>query len=110
MITESQLINGQVLDAIPDGIFVNICRAEVVVEDDLYDRLSDGRLFAAGLDVWWRIPETIEEQMDHHPGNRPFQDLDNVVMTPKVGGGLGEPEIERRRAEEVAAILRELAT
>jgi phosphoglycerate dehydrogenase-like enzyme len=104
------LINGQVLDAIPDGIFVNICRAEVVVEDDLYDRLSDGRLFAAGLDVWWRIPETIEEQMDHHPGNRPFQDLDNVVMTPKVGGGLGEPEIERRRAEEVAAILRELAT
>jgi D-3-phosphoglycerate dehydrogenase len=104
------LIDGRVLDAIPDGIFVNICRAAVVVEDDLYDRLLDGRLFSAGLDVWWNVPGTIEARANHPPSNRPFRDLDNVVMTPKVGGGLGEPEIERRRAEEVAAILREFTT
>lgn len=101
------LIDGRVLDAIPDGIFVNVCRADVVVEDDLYERLADRRLFAAGLDVWWRVPETLAAQSNHSPAHRAFCDLDNVVMTPKVGGGLGEPAIERRRAEEVAAILRE---
>ena len=40
--------------------------------------------------------------------DRPFRDLDNVVMTPHVGGGLGEPGIETHRATALVEILRRL--
>ncbi len=104
-----RVVDGDVLDAIPGGIVVNIARASVVDEDALFDRLVDGRLFAAGLDVWWRVPAGPHEHAATMPSNRPFHELDNVAMTPHVGGGLGEPGIERARAAAIAAILEELA-
>jgi phosphoglycerate dehydrogenase-like enzyme len=104
-----RLVDGPVLDAITGGIVVNIARASVVDEDALYERLADGRLFAAGLDVWWRVPNGPEEHPTTIPSHRPFHELDNVAMTPHVGGGLGEPGIERARAEAIAGVLAELA-
>ena len=102
------LVNGEVLDALMDGIVVNVGRAKLVDEDALFDRLADGRLFAAGLDVWWRVPTTVETRAEWPPADRPFRDLDNVVMTPHVGGGLGEPGIETHRAEALVEVLRRL--
>lgn len=102
------VVNGDVLDALDDGIVVNVGRARLVDEDALFDRLADGRLFAAGLDVWWRVPTTVETRADWPPADRPFRDLDNVVMTPHVGGGLGEPEIETCRADALVEVLRRL--
>lgn len=103
------LVNDAVLDALMDGIVVNVGRARLVDEDALFDRLADGRLFAAGLDVWWRVPTTVETRGDWPPADRPFRDLDNVVMTPHVGGGLGEPEIEIHRATALVEVLRRIA-
>ncbi len=102
------VVNGEVLDALRDGIVVNVGRARLMDEDALFDRLNDGRLFAAGLDVWWRVPTTVETRGDWPPADRPFRDLDNVVMTPHVGGGLGEPEIETHRATALVEILRRI--
>ncbi len=104
-----RIVDGTVLDAMPDGIVVNVGRASVVDEDALYERLADGRLFAAGLDVWWRVPAEREERADTAPSNRPFHELDGVAMTPHVGGGLGEPGIETARAEAIAEVVREIA-
>lgn len=103
-----RVVEATVLDAVAGGIVVNIGRASVLDEDALYERLADGRLFAAGLDVWWRVPAGPHEHAGTIPSNRPFHQLDTVAMTPHVGGGLGEPGIERARAEAIAAILLEL--
>lgn len=103
------LVDGAVLDSLEDGIVVNVGRARLVDEDALFDRLADGRLFAAGLDVWWRVPTTVEARGDWPPADRPFRDLENVVMTPHVGGGLGEPEIESHRAAALVEVLRRIA-
>lgn len=104
-----RLVDGTVLDAVAGGIVVSIGRASVVDEDALYDRLADGRLFAAGIDVWWRVPPDPATHASTMPSSRPFHELDNVAMTPHVGGGLGEPGIEPARAEAITAILHELA-
>ena len=100
-----RLVDGTVLDAVAGGIVVNIARASVVDEDALHDRLADGRLFAAGLDVWWRVPAGPDEHAATMPSHRPFHELDNVAMTPHVGGGLGEPDIERARAAAIAEVI-----
>ena len=104
-----RIVDGTVLDAMPDGIVVNVGRASVVDEDALYERLADGRLFAAGLDVWWRMPADPSERAGTMPSNHPFHELDGVAMTPHVGGGLGEPDIEVARAEAIAEVVREIA-
>lgn len=103
-----RLVDAEVLDAMPGGIVVNVGRASVVDEDALYERLVDGRLFAAGLDVWWRVPAEPDDRPATLPSNRPFHELDCVAMTPHVGGGLGEPDIETARAEAIADVVREL--
>ncbi|MBC04494.1 MAG: hypothetical protein CMJ34_14515 [Phycisphaerae bacterium] len=102
------MIDATVLDAIPGAILVNVGRASVIDEDALFERLRNGRLFAAGLDVWWRVPGSESERSATAPSAHPFHELDNVVMTPHVGGGLGEPGIESARAEAIAEVLRSL--
>ncbi len=99
------IVDGTVLDAIPGGIVVNVGRGTVIDESALFDRLADGRLFAAGLDVWRLVPRDEDARENTLPSTLPFHELDNVVMTPHVGGGLGEPDIESRRADAVAEVL-----
>ena len=103
--TTDRVVDAMVLDALPDGIVVNVGRGAVVDEQAMFERLRDGRLFAAGLDVWWRVPTEVADRRDTHPSNLAFHELDNVAMTPHVGGGLGEPGIETARAEAIAAVL-----
>ena len=102
------IVDATVLDAVPDAIVVNVGRAMVIDEDALFERLRDRRLFAAGLDVWWKVPDTEADRASTPPASRPFHELDNVVMTPHVGGGLGEPGIEVARAEAITRVLRSL--
>ncbi|APE17132.1 hydroxyacid dehydrogenase [Mycobacterium sp. WY10] len=71
-----KLINRAALDAMkPDAVLVNTSRGGVIDEAALTDALRDGRLAAAGLDVF------ADEPVD--PGN-PLLQLDNVVVTPHV--------------------------
>jgi len=78
------------------AILVNVGRGRIVEEAALYGALASRRLFAAGLDVWWHYPEG--EATEAHPSGHPFQDLDNVVMSPHRAGHVQETEELRMRA------------
>ena len=60
------------------AVLVNVGRGNVVNEQDLYQALVGGRLSGAAIDVWANEPI---------PPNNPLLSLDNVVVTPHVGGG-----------------------
>ena len=64
------------------AIVVNVGRGPVIDEDALYLALAEGRLFGAGLDVWYRYPEDRHSRSSTLPATRPFHELANVVMSP----------------------------
>ncbi len=67
----------------PAGLLVNVGRAGVVVERDLYLALKEGKVGAAALDVWWREKEPSEfSDGGLRPFNYPFHKLPNVLMSP----------------------------
>lgn len=70
------LINAERLAMLPkDAILVNTARGPLVDEAALIDALRNGRLFAAGLDVF----------CDEPGGNPELNKLDNVFMLPHIG-------------------------
>lgn len=61
-----------------DAILVNVARGKIVDEAALYAHLVTNPTFQAGIDVWWHYPkEGARFRQDY-----PFEQLDNVVMTP----------------------------
>lgn len=64
------------------SILVNVGRGGVVDETALYEALAERRIFGAGLDVWYVYPPDEGARRETLPANRPFWELDNVVMTP----------------------------
>jgi len=63
-----------------DAYLVNICRGGVVDEEALIDALANNRIAGAGLDVF-----TFEPL----PADSLLCKLDNVILTPHIGGGTG---------------------
>ena len=66
------------------AIFINVARGELVCARKLYDALTSGKIFAAGLDV-------LEEEGDLYIGTAPITEynkklmmLDNVIVTPHI--------------------------
>jgi phosphoglycerate dehydrogenase-like enzyme len=81
------LIGRAELDLLPrQAILVNVGRGEIVDEVALYEALRDGRLYAAGLDVWYRYPANEASRSHTPPAAYPFRELNNVVMSPHRGG------------------------
>nr|WP_057927581.1 2-hydroxyacid dehydrogenase [Burkholderia ambifaria] len=71
------LIDRAVLDALgPEGFLVNVSRGSVVDTAALADALRERRIAGAGLDVYEGEPESP----------RALTDLDNIVLTPHMGG------------------------
>ena len=66
------------------GYLVNVGRGSVVDEHALYTSLHDRRIAGAAIDVWYRYPEREGDVV--HPSRHPFQDLDNVLMSPHASG------------------------
>ncbi|MCI0339550.1 MAG: NAD(P)-binding domain-containing protein [Planctomycetales bacterium] len=74
------------LSLLPAGaVLVNVGRGRVVDEGALFQALRAGRL-SAGLDVWWRYPTGEETRTRTPPGDHPFRDLPNVVLSPHRAG------------------------
>lgn len=77
------------------GMLVNVGRGSVVDQAALYYALLEGKLSAAGLDVWYNYPSDPDERKRTPPSDYPFHELDNVVMSPHRGGGSNQTEIQR---------------
>ncbi len=76
-----KLINREVMEALgPEGTLINVARGTVVDEVELVKALADGRLGAAGLDVFEQEPHVPEELFA----------MDNVVLTPHVASATWE--------------------
>lgn len=94
----------------PGAILVNIARAGLVDERSLFDALKSGHLRGAGLDVWYRYPESdatkgymgyidvSDSARNTPPANLPFHELPNVVMSPHRGGTSADVEAARVKA------------
>jgi len=63
-----------------DAILINICRGGVVDETAMINALLQGQIKGAGLDVFDYEPL---------PADSPLAMLDNVILTPHIGGGSG---------------------
>ncbi|MBI2204959.1 MAG: hydroxyacid dehydrogenase [Candidatus Rokubacteria bacterium] len=98
--TTRGLMDRRALSRMPPGaIFVNTSRGAVHDEAALYDALANGRLRAAGLDVWAHEPS---------PSDNPLFALDNVICTPHVAGVTEEADraIAVTVATEMLRVLR----
>jgi lactate dehydrogenase-like 2-hydroxyacid dehydrogenase len=78
-IIDASLLSG----ARPGSILINIARGDLVVDDALCSALRDGRVWAAGLDVF-------DGEPDIDPA---YFDLPNVFMLPHVGSSTFEARI-----------------
>jgi len=72
----------------PDAYLVNAGRAAVVEESALVNALTEGRIAGAGLDVFWTEPV---------PPDHPLLALDNVTLTPHIGGASDDVILEHSR-------------
>jgi len=59
------------------GILINLARGPVVDEKALIQRLKDGRIAGAALDVF---------EVEPLPSDSPLWDMPNVIVTPRIGG------------------------
>ncbi|WP_335980283.1 NAD(P)-dependent oxidoreductase [Streptomyces sp. CA2R106] len=82
----------------PSALLVNPSRGEVVDEPALVAALREGRLRGAALDVFAQEPL---------PADSPLRELDNVVLTPHIGGVTAQSDETRAReiAERVLACV-----
>ena len=100
-LTEStkNMINREAIDKMKDSaVLVVSARGGIVDESALYDALSNGRLGAAGMDVF--EPEPILS-------DNPLLKLENVVFTPHLGASVQETRVLMAvtAAEEVLRVL-----
>jgi phosphoglycerate dehydrogenase-like enzyme len=79
----------------PGALLVNVGRGPTVDEEVLYNALCDGTLRAAGIDVWYRYPQSHEARVGTPPSRFPFHELENVVLSPHRAGWISEAEHDR---------------
>ena len=78
--------------------FINNSRGTVVDLDALADALREGRLRGAAVDVFPVEPGSNKERF-----TSPLQGLDNVILTPHVGGSTEEAQGAHRRRSRTQA-------
>jgi len=71
----------------PDAVLINASRGNVVDLDALAERLRAGSLIGAAIDVFPEEPKSNDE-----PFRSPLLGLDNVILTPHIGGSTQEAQ------------------
>ncbi len=69
------------------AIFINASRGTVVNIDDLADSLKSGHISGAAIDVFPVEPKSNNEEF-----TSPLRGIDNVILTPHVGGSTQEAQ------------------
>jgi lactate dehydrogenase-like 2-hydroxyacid dehydrogenase len=93
-----RVMNRETFGRLPRGaVFVNTARGALVDEDALYEALTSGHLFAAGLDVFRNEPDY----------DMRFAALPNVFLTPHMASATVEARngMGFRALDNVAAVL-----
>jgi D-3-phosphoglycerate dehydrogenase len=73
----------------PGSVFINASRGMVVDDQALRDHILSGHLSGAAIDVF-----PIEPKAQGDPFDSPLRGLDNVILTPHVGGSTKEAQEE----------------
>lgn len=71
----------------PGSIFINAARGTVVVIDELAKVLKSGKLLGAAVDVFPVEPKSNKDEFIS-----PLRGLDNVILTPHIGGSTMEAQ------------------
>ena len=96
--TQNMIGAAQIAMMKPGAFLINNARGTVVDLDALARALKDGKLGGAAIDVF-----PVEPGSNKEPFASPLQGLDNVILTPHVGGST--EEAQERIGEEVARKL-----
>lgn len=73
----------------PGAMFINLSRGHVVDIDALHDALVSGHLSGAAVDVF-----PSEPKKNGDPFTSPLAKLDNVILTPHIGGSTEEAQYD----------------
>jgi D-3-phosphoglycerate dehydrogenase len=86
----------------PSAVLINASRGKVVDIDALYEALKEGALAGAALDVFPTEPRSEKEEF-----KSPLRGLDNVILTPHIGGSTEEAQenIGREVADKLTRFL-----
>ena len=93
------MIGPEEFDRMKDGVvFINTARAQLHDMDALVERLRSGKVAAAGLDHF------VGERL---PTDHPLVSMENVVLTPHIGGATFDTEVNHSRliADDIARLL-----
>ncbi len=93
-----KMMGAEAFSLLPQGaVLVNAARGTVIDEDALYDALTSGKLFAAGLDVFRAEPDF----------DLRFAGLENVVLAPHVASASKETRdaMGYKALDNIAAVL-----
>ena len=73
-----EMLNVETIKKMKDGaVVVNTARGKLIEPNALYDALKSGKLRSAALDVHYEEPIK---------GEYPLSQLNNVILTPHIGG------------------------
>jgi len=82
------MLDADALDRMqPHAVLINASRGNVIDLDALASRLQAGRLQGAAIDVFPEEPKSNEE-----PFVSPLKGLENVILTPHIGGSTQEAQ------------------
>jgi len=91
----------------PGSLLVNVGRGSALDEAAFYTALDHGPLGAAGIDTWWRYPESANDPAPTLPGRIDPAGRANLVLSPHRASHVTGREEARTAA--VAALLADIA-
>jgi D-3-phosphoglycerate dehydrogenase len=100
--TSSLMINNEIIAQMPRSVrILNMARAEICDQQALLMHIRSGHIGGLAIDPWWDEPATQE--------NNPFINMENVIMTPHIGGNTKE-SMERVTKEGIQTVTQFLST